>query len=185
MSKIPCHTEAEDTDDAASFEIGEYACPHCGKRLLRLPKTDGSYFWGCSAYEADGTGCDYTLNDSKSLPSISAVHAVPGCSAVLPQKRRISGGVAVPIPVADKITLTPAMNPVSLRRIMRVAGTNSERTAMTHESHSLMDRISVLVAGEEISLSLADAITAGLFIENALSVDDAADSFFSGEASHG
>ena len=90
MSKIPCHTEAEDTDDAASFEIGEYACPHCGKRLLRLPKTDGSYFWGCSAYEADGTGCDYTLNDSKGKPlfrpPVSAEHLCRSCGAGLQRR---------------------------------------------------------------------------------------------------
>ena len=59
---------------------------------------------------------------------------------------------------------------------------------MTHASPTLMDRLSVLIAGDspvEVSLSPAEAVTAGCFIEDALSADDAADSVLSGEASHG
>jgi hypothetical protein len=114
-----------------------------------------------------------------------AVHAVPDYSAVLPPKIKSSGGDAVSIPGADRTIPKSLMNPVSLHRITHGAGTGSEGAIMTSDTHILMDKISVLIAGEEITLSLAEALMAGCFIEDAISADDAADSILFAEVSHG
>ena len=48
-----------------------------------------------------------------------------------------------------------------------------EMNAMPIQTHSLLTKISVLIAGEEVTLTLADALMAGCFTEDALSAEEA------------
>jgi hypothetical protein len=59
---------------------------------------------------------------------------------------------------------------------------------MKHEFSTLMDKLSVFLPDGrliELSLSPFEATLAGCFIEDALTADDAADSLYFEEASHG
>ena len=59
------------------------------------------------------------------------------------------------------------------------------RIVMVEETHTLMQKISVLIAGEEVTLTIEEALMAGCFAEDALSCEDAVLGIFFGGTSHG
>lgn len=90
MSKKQKNAIPDECLDDESSGNSQFHCPVCKKELLRLPRTDGQYFWGCKGYEADGSGCDFTLNDKRGepvfRPPVSVKHLCRSCGAGLQRR---------------------------------------------------------------------------------------------------
>lgn len=71
--KEQCKHTMDDKDGVPVAKAQSIPCPDCSKPMYRRQRRDKrGYFWGCSGYQKDGSGCSCLLDDDNGKPVLKA-----------------------------------------------------------------------------------------------------------------